>query len=302
MVADMRRSPALLLIAATLALAMAVPPVATAQPAKKLQLTDTGMSIPVEPTSLWPDRVIVDATTWMLLAVWTGADAQERLIAMSEIARFERARAYEGRPDELVAVLKDSERIVVARGAQVGSASTLVTAVVGRPITDVSPSAPWPVAYRPDETRPETSLALGSVHTGAQVAAALGTGSTVAADVQTGERRSVMYDVSEALPANADPEALDVGEIRISVQKQMSRIRQCYQRELQRQPDLAGRVTVWFLIDTDGSVNRARLKESTMNNIVVEDCIVDEVKAMSFSKPQAGKTVPVSFPFNFTSG
>jgi hypothetical protein len=296
----MRRSPAILLVLGALGLALALPPPATAQPLRKPQLTDTGLSAPVEPTSHWPDRVLVDATTWTLLAVWTGAQAEERLIPMASIARFERARAYEGRPDELVAVLKDKERILVARGSHVGTAATLITAVVGREITEVSSSEPWPAATRDDGSSPETSLALGSVHTGAQVAAAMESASQEAASAGPVERRSVMYDVAEALPANADPEALDINEIRISVQKQMSRIRQCYQRELQRQPELSGRVTVWFLIAPDGSVDRARLRESTMNNILVEDCIVDEVKAMSFSKPQAGKSVPVSFPFNFT--
>lgn len=303
----MRRTPAILLILGTLGLALAMPPPATAQPhknqaVKKPQLMDTGLSAAVEPTSHWPDRVLVDATTWTLLAVWTGAEAEERLIPMASIARFERARAYEGRPDELVAVLKDDERILVARGSHVGTASTLLTAVVGREITDVSASAPWPAAFRADGSQPETSLALGSVHTGSQVAAAMGSGSETVAAAGPVERRSVMYDVAEALPADADPDALDINEIRISVQKQMSRIRQCYQRELQRQPDLSGRVTVWFLIAADGRVDRARLRESTMNNILVEDCIVDEVKAMTFSKPQAGKSVPVSFPFNFTGG
>ncbi len=298
----MRRTPAILLVLGTLGLALALPPPATAEPLRKPQLMDTGLSATVEPTSQWPDRVLVDATTWTLLAVWTGVEAEERLIPMASIARFERARAYEGRPDELVAVLKDKERILVARGSNVGTASTLLTAVVGREIVDVSSSAPWPAAFRADGTRPETSLALGSVHTGAQVAAAMAGSGEAGASSGPVERRSVMYDVAEALPANADPDALDANEIRISVQKQMSRIRQCYQRELQRHPELTGRVTVWFLIAPDGRVERTRLRESTMNNILVEDCIVDEVQSMTFSKPQAGKSVPVSFPFNFTGG
>lgn len=293
------RLPAALLLGA-LALGAGLahgPPADAGAPGLRFS-ADTGDRAVSGPVTEWPDRVLVDPSTWTLLAIWTGPQAEERQIPMASIARFERARAFEGRPEELVLVLKDGGRVLVARGAQVTVASTLLTATVGRGITDVPSSAPWPPATRADGQKPETSLALGSVHTGAQASAAL---RQVEAEAEApATRRSVLYDVNEALPPNADAEALNPQEIRISVQKQMARIRQCYQRELQRHPGLQGRVVVWFLIEADGSVGRARLAETTMGNIRVEDCIVDEVAAMRFSKPQAGKVVPVSFPFNFS--
>ena len=46
----------------------------------------------------------------------------------------------------------------------------------------------------------------------------------------------------------------------------------------------------------------AQLKETTMHNSVVEGCIVDEVATMRFDEPQAGKVVPVTFPFAFKGG
>lgn len=263
---------------------------------------DTGAEASTGPTTAWPDRVIVDATTWTLLAVWNTSPPAEQAVAMSTISRFERARPWEGRPDELVAVLKDGSRLLVARGEGVSAAATLLSAVVGRKVADVDPAGDWPPATRTDDTRPDTALALGSVHTGAQISAALDQSSGGDGQAQAPQRRSQVYDVNEPLPDNADPDALGAEAIQIAVKQQMSHIRQCYNRELQRNAGLSGKVVVWFLIAPDGTVSKTRLKETTMGNVVVEDCIVDQVGAMSFPKPQAGRSVPVSFPFNFTGG
>jgi|GEM_PF-1469286 len=262
---------------------------------------DTGDAQAHAPTTAWPDRVVVDASTWTLLALWTTDPPREQTIPMSSIATFERARAWEGRPDELVAVLKDHSRVMMARGPNVTAAATLITAVVGRQVAEVDPAGDWQKAKRQDGRSPDTALALGSVHTAAGVASALqgNTSSGTGTWVQV-ERRSLLYDETVLLPDHADADALGAAEIRIAVQQQMNPIRQCYNRELQRNGSLAGRIVVWFIIDVDGRVSEARLKDSTMANVVVEDCIVAEVEGMRFPKPQAGKVVPVSFPFTFT--
>ncbi|NOY28238.1 MAG: AgmX/PglI C-terminal domain-containing protein [Oligoflexia bacterium] len=263
---------------------------------------DTGATTAKTATTAWPDRIVVDATTWTLLAIWTGTNPHQQVIPMTSIDRFERARAWEGRPDELVATLKDGSRLLVARGESVGSAAMLLTALVGRQITEISSGASWPTAVRDDGTAPDTSLALGSVHTGAQVAAVLGTAPAdrISTQGQLTARHAQVYDVNEELPANADANALKAATIQVAIKQQMRGIRQCYQRELRRDPSLAGKVIVWFLIDTDGTVSRARLKETTMSNVVVEDCIVAQVTEMSFPHPQGAKVVPVSFPFRFS--
>ncbi|MCK6507652.1 AgmX/PglI C-terminal domain-containing protein [Myxococcota bacterium] len=263
---------------------------------------DTGAEA-AAPTTAWPDRVIVDATTWTLLAVWTTDPPAEQAVPLARIARFERARPWEGRPDELVAVLKDGSRLLVARGDGVVSATTLLGAVTGSKVVEVDPAGPWPAAARQDGKTPDTTLALGSVHTGAQVAATLGSAdSSAGAAAAAQPRRAQSYDVHEPLPANTDPDALDAQAIQVAVKQQMSPIRQCYNRELQRDASLSGKVVVWFLIEADGGVSKVRLKETTMGNSIVEDCIVDQVATMTFPKPQAGKVVPVSFPFSFTGG
>lgn len=294
---------ALVAVVGLTALAAALVPVAPATAGDLVFSADTGEAEASGSHTAWPDRVIVDATTWTLLAIWTADPPRELVIPMATITRFERARPWEGRPDELAAVLKDGSRVLVARGDGVTTAATLLTAVVGRQVAEVDPAGDWPAATREDDKTPDTTMALGSVHTGSQVATALGDSSAAAGSAAAGttqERRAQLYDAEEALPSNADTGALGSAEIQVAIKQRMSGIRQCYNRELKRHGALSGKVVVWFLIDTDGSVSRARLKESTMGNIVVEDCIVDEVAAMTFPKPQGDKVVPVSFPFSFT--
>lgn len=256
-----------------------------------------------EPATLWPDRVVVDAKSWMLLAVWNGSPPVEEAIAMSDVTRIQRAQPWEGRPDEVIAHLRDGRKVLLARGGNASTAATLLSAVVGRTVEVVPPGSEWPEATRTDGKTPDTSLALGSVRSGAAVATLIEDEQArrAAEGAQATASRTVVID-DEKLPANADPNALSAAMIKATVQQQMAQIRQCYQREFQRNPSLRGKVVVRFLIEENGSVSGARLRESSMENPVVEQCIVDEIAGMTFPKPQAGKVVPVSFPFSFTGG
>ena len=82
----------------------------------------------------------------------------------------------------------------------------------------------------------------------------------------------------------------------------LARIRECYERQLQRDPELAGKVTVSFVIDLDGSVKFAALKSSSLNHEPAEACISEQVGTLRFQKPRGGKTVVVSYPFRFAPG
>ncbi len=263
---------------------------------------DTGEVAP-PPTTEWPDRVVVDAKSWMLLAVWSTDPPREEAIPMSRVSSIERARAWEGRPDEVVAVLRDGRRVLLARGANAATAATLLTAVVGRSVVEIPPDQDWLPAARSDGRQPDTTLALGSVRSGAAVATLIEDEQARRAAEGTKDKpERTVIAVDDSLPANADADALEPSRIKATVQARMARFQGCYQREFMRNPSLKGRVVVRFIIEEDGSVSNARLRETTMNNTVVEQCLVDEVARLQFEKPQAGKVVPVSFPFNFTGG
>ncbi|MBW1877125.1 MAG: AgmX/PglI C-terminal domain-containing protein [Deltaproteobacteria bacterium] len=82
----------------------------------------------------------------------------------------------------------------------------------------------------------------------------------------------------------------------------LSRIRYCYQRMLQRDPTLAGKVTMRFTIARDGSVSTANTKFSNLDNPEVQACLNERFLRMQFPKPKGCDTVIVSYPFLFSPG
>jgi hypothetical protein len=96
--------------------------------------------------------------------------------------------------------------------------------------------------------------------------------------------------------------ALDRSLVDAVIKRHMNQIRHCYQRELTRDPSLAGKVTVNFVIARDGTVSKASTKSSTMNNRVVEGCINGRFMRFQFPPPKGGGIVLVSYPFIFSQG
>ena len=95
--------------------------------------------------------------------------------------------------------------------------------------------------------------------------------------------------------------AREVDEV---VKRHLRRVRHCYQRELQREPALAGKLTVRFTIASDGSVSRARIQDDTLGNDAVDRCVVSRFYSMTFPKPRGSSkgVVLVNYPFVFAPG
>ena len=70
----------------------------------------------------------------------------------------------------------------------------------------------------------------------------------------------------------------------------------CYERELQTLHQLAGKVTVDFVIDADGSVSEAKVKTTTLKNEKAEQCMLGIFAGLKYPKPAGGGTVDVSYP------
>jgi TonB family protein len=82
------------------------------------------------------------------------------------------------------------------------------------------------------------------------------------------------------------------------VQRNRAQIRACYDAALQRNPNLRGKVTVAFTIDPNGRVTYAGVKESTIGDSGLENCIIARVKSWQFPKPEAPVVTEVSaYPF-----
>ena len=99
-----------------------------------------------------------------------------------------------------------------------------------------------------------------------------------------------------------DPEVsngyLSPRQINRVVRINQAAIRYCYEQQLQRQPRLAGRVTVGFRIGMDGRVRSARIAGSSLHNRMVEGCMVNRVRRWQFPLPDGGEVV-VRYPFFF---
>jgi outer membrane biosynthesis protein TonB len=82
------------------------------------------------------------------------------------------------------------------------------------------------------------------------------------------------------------------------VQRHRSEIRACYDAALQRNPGLRGKVVVAFNIAPNGIVQSAGVKESTIGDSGLGNCIVARVKSWIFPKPEAPVITEVSaYPF-----
>jgi hypothetical protein len=96
--------------------------------------------------------------------------------------------------------------------------------------------------------------------------------------------------------------ALDKSLIDAVIKRHMNQIRYCYQRELTKNPNLGGKITVKFVIAKDGTVSKASKKSSTMNSKAVEGCITNRFMRFKFPEPKGGGIVIVSYPFIFAPG
>ena len=94
---------------------------------------------------------------------------------------------------------------------------------------------------------------------------------------------------------------LDKEIIRRVIRRHMNEIRFCYEQELPRQPDLAGRVAVNFTIVPSGVVAAAVVQSSTLGNPRAENCLLEAVRRWSFPQPAGGGLVIATYPFNFVT-
>lgn len=93
--------------------------------------------------------------------------------------------------------------------------------------------------------------------------------------------------------------SLSRAEVDEVVKSHLRRIKYCYQRQMQVNPSLSGKVTTRFTVSNDGSVGTARVVRSSIENEAVERCVVRTVFGMQFPKPRGGGHVIVTYPFTF---
>ena len=89
--------------------------------------------------------------------------------------------------------------------------------------------------------------------------------------------------------------------IRRVVRQHLHRIRLCYTQGLAKNPALAGKVAVRFVIAGNGSVSSATDGGSTMPDKTVTACALKVFQSMTFPAPADNATVIVNYPLVFAS-
>ena len=106
---------------------------------------------------------------------------------------------------------------------------------------------------------------------------------------------------TDETPAGAEAEevkgSLSTDVIRRVVKIHHAEVKYCYEKELVKKPDLAGKVVTRFIISGKGKVQSAEIKSSTMNNTGFESCVVKKIKRWVFPPPEGGGIVTVTYPF-----
>jgi len=97
--------------------------------------------------------------------------------------------------------------------------------------------------------------------------------------------------------SNSDAPGLDAGQIRTPIKRSMGQVRACYERELKKNPGLAGKISMAFTIGVDGKVRSARAAKNTTGSMGLARCVTSRVKTWVF--PTAPGSTDVEYPFSF---
>lgn len=94
---------------------------------------------------------------------------------------------------------------------------------------------------------------------------------------------------------------LDEAKVKKVLLSRITAIQMCYQKGLNKNFKLEGKVVVRFTISTTGRVTKATVVTETLGDPSVVECVVGKVRSLVFPKP-AGGSVEYVFPFVFKAG
>ncbi|MBI5508779.1 MAG: AgmX/PglI C-terminal domain-containing protein [Deltaproteobacteria bacterium] len=120
----------------------------------------------------------------------------------------------------------------------------------------------------------------------------------MAADLGGRDRKGYKVEIGRTITKGCLTEQ-QVGRVLSRVHNQA---RYCYEKELTRNPNMAGKVTTFFIIGSTGAVQTVKVSASTMNDAAVEDCLVRVIQRLRFPPCQGGGIAEVTYPWIFKAG
>ncbi len=91
-------------------------------------------------------------------------------------------------------------------------------------------------------------------------------------------------------------ERTSIGKV---INSRANEIRFCYESELTKNPNLAGRVAVSFTIGPTGGVESAEIAQSDVGSPKMEDCILGRIRRWKFPEPKGGGSCVINYPWVF---
>ena len=100
-----------------------------------------------------------------------------------------------------------------------------------------------------------------------------------------------------SLKFSSEHQERDIQSVMVS---QGSALQFCYEEALKRRGALSGRLVVKFVVGAQGSVETAEVVSSTLEDAVMEACVLSRIKLWDFPASTSGRTTQVLYPFIFT--
>lgn len=92
---------------------------------------------------------------------------------------------------------------------------------------------------------------------------------------------------------------LDKDVVMSVIRRHQSEIKFCYEKELQQNAKLAGKIAITWTIDASGAISDAQVAESGVDNTNVEACMLERIRRWKFPEPKGGGVVVITFPWVF---
>lgn len=83
------------------------------------------------------------------------------------------------------------------------------------------------------------------------------------------------------------------------VRRHFNELRYCYEKALSQDPNLAGKVSLFFQINPLGGTGEVKAAESTLENAEAVACMLASAARWQFPAPRGGGVVDVTYPFIF---
>jgi len=99
------------------------------------------------------------------------------------------------------------------------------------------------------------------------------------------EAKSRLVRLSVELGDISTSKGLSKDDIQKVVKQRLSSIELCYQKYLEKKPNIQGGITLQLAIDSSGRVTKVSLVSSKLNDKNLEQCIIQKIKELNFPVP-----------------